>query len=93
MRRVWGIYLMRQVMKPGTRLTAFLAVCLAIASSVSMPNIIRNALQSHDLVRFSLSAVTSTTFAIQLGVLMAGAILIWTLFDAVRPRSHAPLPL
>lgn len=91
MRRVYGIYVMRQAMKPSVRLTAFLVLCIAIASSVSMPNIIANALHSSDLIDFSLVAITSTRFYVQLGVLAAGLLLIWTVFDALRPSSRMRL--
>lgn len=89
MRRVYGIYLVRQITKPATRLAVFLGVSLVITSSVSLPNIIHNALQSSDLVRFFIAAVSGTTLVVQLGVLLAGLLLVWTIVDAFRTPSHA----
>ena len=91
MRRVYGVYVMRKVMQPSVRLTIFLSVLLVVASSVSMPNIIANALHSSNILRFALAAVSSTTVYVQLGVLIAGLILISALVEAVRPRSHAEM--
>ena len=89
MRRVWGIYLMRQLGSPVMRLTAFFAICLAITSSVSMPNVIHNALASSNVLHYALIAVANTRSAVQLGVLLAGLLVVWTLFDAFRERSEA----
>lgn len=91
MRRVYLIYAFRWVAQAKVRLIVLLGILLAIASSVSMPNIISNALHSSDLVGYSIVAVSHTTFYIQLGVLFAGLILIWSVFDAFRLRSEANL--
>ncbi len=93
MRRVYGIYLMRTLGKPTVRLGAFAAILLAITSSVSMPNIIHNALHSSNIVGFTLAAVSNTTMYVQLGVLLVGLLLIWTAVDALSApsRSHARL--
>ena len=86
MRRVYGIYYMRQLLRPEVRLTAFLSILLVITSSVSMPNIIRNAEHSSNFLRYLLSSLTTTTLYVQLGVLIAGLILISALVDTLRPR-------
>ena len=89
MRRVYGIYLMRQAMRPEVRLTAFLSVLLVVASSVSMPNVIANALHTSNFLGFAVAALTGTTVYVQMGILIAGLICISTLVEAIRPRSHA----
>jgi hypothetical protein len=87
MRRVWAIYAMRKLMAPEVRFVAFAAIMAAIVSSVSLPNIIANALRTSDIVTFSLAALSNTTLYIQLGVLTAGLIIIGTLYEAIRPRE------
>ncbi len=90
MRRVYVVYWTRFFMQPQTRLAAALAIILGIASSVSLPHIIANALHATDLVGFSISAVFHTTLFVQLGVLTAGLILIWTIIDAISaPFAHS----
>ncbi len=89
MRRVYGIYIMRMVTKPAVRLAAFLTICLVITSSVSMPNVIANALHSNNLWSFSLAAIAGTKVAVQFGILAALALLVWTIVDAFRTRSPA----
>ena len=93
MRRVWGIYFMRLLGKPMTRLAAFSVIVIAITSSVSMPNVIKNALASSDFLRFSFSAVAHTSNTIQLGVLLAGLLVIWTMVDAFSAPSSAHVPV
>lgn len=84
MRRVWGIYFMRLLGRPVTRVTAFSAILLAITSSVSMPNIIANASHSSNVLTFVLAAVADTNAAVQLGILFAGMIVAWSVFDIFR---------
>lgn len=88
MRRVYGVYFMRKLTAPGTRVVAFLAICLAVASSVSMPNVIANAFHSSDILNFILTALVNTKSAVQLGVLLAGLLVVWTLVDTFRAPSH-----
>ena len=88
MRRVYGVYFVRQFSRPVARLAAFFAVCTVVTSSVSMPNVIKNALSSSDLIRFSVAAVSHTSSVVQLGILAAGLLVIWTLADALRPASQ-----
>ena len=87
MRRVYVIYAVRWVMQTKVRVVAFLGILLAIASSVSMPNIIANALNSSDLVGFSIAAVSHTHLYVQFGILAAGALMLWSIIDAFAPRS------
>ena len=86
MRRVYVVYWTRMLLQPKVRFAAALVIVLGIASSVSMPHIIANALHSSDLVGFSVSAVSHTTMFVQLGILLAGLILVSMFVDAVRPR-------
>lgn len=84
MRRVWGVYLMRRFAAPTTRVIVFLAICLAIASSVSMPNVIENTLHASNALVYVLSALAGTKSFVQLGVIAAGLIAIWSAVDVVR---------
>lgn len=88
MRRVYVVFWTRQLMKPGTRLAAASAIVLAIASTVSVPHIVANALHSSNVFGYSLIAVAHTTLFVQLGMLATSLILLWTLFDALMPRMH-----
>lgn len=92
MRRVYSVYFMRQLTRPATRIVAFFAICFAIASSVSMPNVIANAFHSSDITRFTLAALVDTKSAVQLGVLLAGFLIVWTVADMFRPQS-ARIPI
>lgn len=87
MRRVYGVYLMRQFSKPVARLAAFFAICTVVTSSVSMPNVIKNAFASSNILHFLLSAIAHTSSLVQLGLLAAGLLVIWTLVDALQPDS------
>jgi hypothetical protein len=87
MRRVYVVFWARRLMAPKVRLAAFALIIAAIASTVSLPHIIQNALRSSDLVGFSVAAVSHTTLFVQLGVLLAGVIIIASLVEAVRPRA------
>jgi hypothetical protein len=94
MRRVYGVYLMRQLGRPITRVTAFFAICLAITSSVSMPNVIANALHSSDFASFVFTALANTKSAVQLGILLAGLLVVWTFVDIFRTdtkEAHASI--
>lgn len=88
MRRVYVIFWTRQLLAPKVRLAAALVIVLAIASSVSVPNIIANAFSSSNLFGYPLVAIAHTTLLVQLGVFAAGLILISTLVDALMPRVH-----
>ncbi len=88
MRRVYGVYFMRQLGKPVTRLTAFFAILLAVASSVSMPNVIHNTLHSGNMLAYVLSALAGTKSLVQIGVLLAGLLVVWAVVDIFRAEPQ-----
>lgn len=87
MRRVWGIYVLRQMTSPVLRLGVMGVVAFALVSSVSMKHIVANALATSGLsglARFSLYAVLDTTLFVQVLLLLAFALLMWFIVDTVR---------
>lgn len=90
MRRVWGVYLIRQVTSPALRLFAIAALSLGLVSSVSMKHVIENALSASGPVgfaRFSLSAVVHTSVPVQLMLTLALILVVWYCIDALRSLS------
>lgn len=84
MRRVYGVYAVRKLTSPTARMAAFFIICLAVASSVSMPNVIANTIHASNMLAYVLSALAGTKVYIQLGVLAAGLIALWSATDLVR---------
>lgn len=96
MRRVYGVYLFRQVTSVQARIAAFAVLLFALASSVSLPDVIANALHAEGLVgimRFVVVALTDTTTPVQLSVLGASLLVLWTLADLIRRQTHSQLSL
>jgi hypothetical protein len=87
MRRVWGVYVMRQLTSPALRLGALVVTVVGIVSSVSITHVVSNALATSGLsgfARFSLYAVTNTTVFVQVLIALAFGIGMWFIIDAVR---------
>lgn len=87
MRRVWGVYIVRQFTSPALRLGVMGMTAIALVSSVSMKHIVENALATSGLsglARFSLSAFTDTTVFVQVLLFLAVTLAIWFIVDAVR---------
>ncbi len=88
MRRVWAVYFLRTATSLSARLIALGAVTLALVSNVSVSNVIQNALQSDNLVRFSFAAVTGTTSVVQLCTLLVLALALWMTRDLLRGQQE-----
>lgn len=95
MRRVYGIYIVRQLTSPLMRFAVLATVFFAIASSVSLPHVFQNALTVSSIpgfVTFWTVALVSTTVAVKVFTLVAFAVVAWTLWDVVSrstSRTHA----
>lgn len=93
MRKVYVMFIMRKLTSPFARVAAFFAIILGLASSVSLPHVIQNALNAHGipaLTNFVLSAMLHTTLSVQLFLFLAAFIVLWSITDLVRKPSHAP---
>jgi hypothetical protein len=88
MRRVYGVYLVRQFSRPVARIAAFFALCTVVTSSVSMPNVIANTLHSSNALAYAITALAGTKSFIQVGVLLAGILVVWTVADVLQPASQ-----
>lgn len=87
MRQVWGIYILRQLTSPALRLGALCVIAVALVSSVSIKNVLANAVATSGLsglARFSLYAVLDTTVFVQILLFLALALALWFTVDAVR---------
>lgn len=87
MRRVWGIYLMRQAGSPVLRIGALGVIALALVSSVSIKNVIANALSTSGvtgLARFSFTALADTSLVVQLLTILALALVAWFVADTIH---------
>ncbi|MBV9349824.1 MAG: hypothetical protein JO026_03665 [Patescibacteria group bacterium] len=87
MRRVYAIYYFRKAMRPQARLTAFLVILLLVASSVSMPNVIQNAMHASNFAVYLFSALATTKLYVQLGIIAAALIILSMLIDAFRTKE------
>lgn len=87
MRRVYGLYIVRQLTSPMVRFAVLATVFFALASSVSLPHVIQNALNVQDIsgfINFAVVAIVGTTFVVQLCVLIAVLLTAWIGIDVVR---------
>ncbi len=94
MRRVWGIYVMRQLTSPAVRVGVVVGALLVFISSVSVGNVIANALHISSipaLVNFFVVAAANTTLAVQLAVSIAFLFALWTAVDFVRRSQKISL--
>jgi hypothetical protein len=90
MRRVWGIYTLRQLTSPALRFCVIAGIAVVIVSSVSIKHVIENALQTSGplgLARFSLSAVLDTSLFVQVMLVLAFSLIVWFAIDTVRTSS------
>ncbi len=95
MRRVYGVYVMRQLTSPMVRFVALATAFFAIASSVSLPHVVENALNISSVpgfLNFWVVAVANTTLAVQIFVIIAFALALWTVRDLLG-RPHAQLSM
>ena len=94
MRRVWGIYLLRQLMRPAVRLSVFAVAVFAFAGYVSVSSVLQNAYSKGgliDLFDFALSAFLNTEVLVQLSILVIGLILVSSIIDLARSIQKQPL--
>lgn len=96
MRRVYGVYWLRQVTSVQARIGAFAVLLFALASSVSLPDVVANALHAQGLsgiMHFVVVALTDTTTPVQLSVLGVSLIVLWSFADIVRRQTQNQLSL
>ncbi len=95
MRRVYGVYVLRQLTSPMARFIALAVLFFAVASSVSLPHVFANALHVSSIpgfVNFWAVALASTTLVVQLCSVLVVAVIVWTLRDLVSQKgTHAQL--
>lgn len=95
MRRVYAIYWMRELKKPAPRIALIGALVLGLASSVSVVNVVLNALTVggiEGLVAFVVAAFVGTTAAVQaMTVAFIGSI-GWFIADGFRKVHEAVMP-
>ena len=87
MRRVWAVYVMRRAASPVVRVGVLAASILAITASVSITNVVENLFATRGVVgvvNFSLSAITRTSFAVQVSSALVAVIILWFVTDTVR---------
>ncbi|TAJ14598.1 hypothetical protein EPO56_02005 [Patescibacteria group bacterium] len=90
MRSVYVMYVARQLTSMPVRIAAVLVFLFALISSVSLPNVIENALQVNGLlglVRFSVVAFLSTTVTVQLTAIASTFIVGWSMVDGLRHKN------
>jgi len=91
MRRVYGVYVLRQVTSPFLRAAVFGIALIALFQFVSVKNVLANALQTSGfsgLTNFLYSAVISTEPSVLVLVSLAVALALWFAVDQVRPNSQ-----
>ncbi len=91
MRRVYGVYVTRLIARPAMRIAALGALYFAVASTVSVPHVIANVTHVSGvsgLLTFTLSALLNTQSFVQLAVLVASLIIVWTLADIAKNVSR-----
>ena len=94
MHRVYGVYIVRQLTSPIVRFAALATVFFALVSSVSLPNVVQNALNAEGisgLINFAVVAIVGTTFVVQICVAAAVLLTAWIGVDAVRRVGHTQL--
>lgn len=87
MRRVYFIYCTREVCKPIPRLAVFMVLALALVGSVSIANVVGNALNVHGalgFVSYIAYAFVSTSATVQVMTLALTALAAWFVYDTAR---------
>jgi hypothetical protein len=90
MRRVWGMYALRQLTSPRVRLALFGVALFVLLSSVSFTHVFQNILNTNSLpgfVNFWLVAVAHTSAIVQIFGTLALMLMLWTLRD-IFSRSN-----
>ncbi len=93
MRRVYAIYLLRQLSRPFIRVSALAIGALALMASVSVPDVLVNVSGVSDTVgfaKFILAAFAGTEMLVQSAVLLVSVVGLWSFADLVRNFTHTP---
>ncbi len=95
MRRVYVMYCARAVCKPVPRVVVLGVLVLALIGSVSIVNVIANALHTDGLYGlgvFVMEAFTHTTFTVQVVSAAIVAMIGWFAFDTARHIQITSMP-
>lgn len=95
MRRVYVMYWGRQLARPLPRIAAFSALAVALVSSVSVVNVVLNALAVggvYEMTLFAVAAFANTTLFVQAVVAGILASVVWVFADTVKTVKTAILP-
>lgn len=93
MRRVYLMYCGRQICKPIPRLVIFGVLALALVGSVSIVNVIANALNTAGfagLVTFALSAFTEAETTVKVVSIALAGMIGWAALDTARKIHIVP---
>lgn len=90
MRRVYGVYFMRQLSHPMVRITALFLLAFSLRELVWVSNVIEN--MSHkngviEFIQYGVSAFVSTEFAVQLVMLLGAFIIAYSIKDLFGLRQ------
>src|SRR3989344_4716283 len=91
MRRVYGLYILRQVARPAVRLTILACAFFGIAVSVSLSSVFQNLVNTGDtlaFLRLAIDAFVKTDFMVQLSATLVAGILGWLIADSLRGLMH-----
>lgn len=95
MRRVYALYWLRELRKPAPRIALVGALMLGLASSVSIANVILNALTVggiEGLVAFVVAAFVGTTATVQAMTLAFIGSIGWFIADGFRKVHEVVMP-
>lgn len=84
MRRVYGVYVLRQLSHPAVRIGALLALTLALRELIWVSSVVENISKKSDIVEFlnyGFSAFIGTEFIVQLVVLAGVFIFAYSIKD------------
>lgn len=93
MRRVYVVYWARQLTKPASRVMIFGALTFALIGSVSVANVLTNALNTAGLaglVTFALSAFTEAETTVKVVSVALVGMIGWAALDTARKIQITP---
>ena len=94
MRRVWGVYALRYLMRPFIRVSILAIATVAIVGSVSVASVAQNMANKggniQELLHFAVSAFLRTDFLVQGAFLIVLLVVIASVIDLVRPLQRHP---
>jgi hypothetical protein len=89
MRRVYGVYILRQISQPAVRIGSLLLLALALRELVWVSAIFDTIARKTDIVDFAhyaVSAFAGTEFTVQIVLILGAAIVAFSLKDVVGFR-------